>query len=529
MQQQPSSTHEGLARVRRYLEEHGVAYELAEHAVAYTAAEEARVAGSAPADAAKTVMLRADGGYRMAVVPATEHVDLHKLRVQTGEANLRLASEQELAHDFAGFEVGALPPFGPLLGVPETVDRRTLARGRVLCNGGDHRHSVLIETRDLVELTHPDVADIVEEHEHPGSGERISLASAPPRTMQAFQLVGWQQPAELREVPVPIPEAGEVLVKVAGAGACHSDLHLLEWPAGQLPFDPPFTLGHENAGWVQELGAGVRGVRVGDPVLVYGPWGCGRCVPCRRSSENYCERAGKIGAMGGGLGRDGGMAEYLLVPAERLLLPLGDLDPREAAPLTDAALTPYHAIKRSLHKLGPGSHAVVIGAGGLGHMAIQILSAIAPARIVAVDLSAEKLALAREVGASETVQADAEDAVERIRAATRGRGAELVLDLVGSDATLALGATAGRSEGDLALVGLAGGTWPVSFFSQAYELSFVTTYWGSAIELMEVIELARAGKIRAHVERFPLERAPEAYERLRRGEIDGRAVICPHG
>jgi alcohol dehydrogenase, propanol-preferring len=359
--------------------------------------------------------------------------------------------------------------------------------------------------------------------------ERTSRAAATPRTMHAYQLVAWQRPAELREVPVPVPEAGEVLVKVGGAGACHSDLHLLEWPAGQLPFDPPFTLGHENAGWVEALGAGVHDVQVGDPVLVYGPWGCGRCVPCRRSSENYCEHAAEIGAMGGGLGRDGGMAEYLLVPASRLLLPLGELDPREAAPLTDAALTPYHAIKRSLHKLGPGSHAVVIGAGGLGHMAVQLLDAIAPATIVAVDLSAEKLALAREVGAQETVRADADDAAEQIRAATRGRGAELVLDLVGSDATLALGAQAGRSEGDLALVGLAGGTYPLSFFSQAYELSVVTTYWGSAIELMEIVELARAGKIRAHVERFPLELAADAYAQLKRGEIDGRAVICPHG
>lgn len=347
--------------------------------------------------------------------------------------------------------------------------------------------------------------------------------------MRAYQLVEWEQPPELRDVPTPVPQAGEVLVKVGGAGACHSDLHLMEWEAGTLPFDPPFTLGHENAGWVEQLGAGVAGVEVGEPVLVYGPWGCGRCVACRRSAENYCEHGPEIGAMGGGLGLDGGMAEYLLVPAARLLLPLGDLDPREAAPLTDAALTPYHAIKRSLHKLGPGSHAVVIGAGGLGHMAIQLLDALCPARIVAVDLADHKLALAREVGAQETVRGDADDAAAQVREATRGRGAELVLDLVGSDATLALAGQAGRSEGDLAVVGLAGGTYPLSFFSQAYELAVATTYWGSAIELMEVVELARAGKIHAHVERFPLARVGEAYERLRRGEIEGRAVICPHG
>jgi propanol-preferring alcohol dehydrogenase len=346
--------------------------------------------------------------------------------------------------------------------------------------------------------------------------------------MLAFQLPAWQQTPELRDVPMPESRAGEVLLKVAGAGACHSDLHLMEWPAGQLPFDPPFTLGHENAGWIEALGDGVRGLEIGEPVLVYGPWGCGRCAACRRSAENYCERAGEIGVMGGGLGRDGGMAEYMLVPSPRLLLPLGDLDPRDAAPLTDAALTPYHAIKRSLHKLVPGSHVVVIGAGGLGHMAIQLLAALAPATIVAVDRAEDKLALAREVGAEVTVAAG-EDAAEEIREATHGRGAELVLDLVGSDDTLALAAQAGRSEGDLALVGLAGGTFPLSFFSQPYELSVATTYWGSAIELQEVLELARTGKIHVHVERHPLAEAADVYERLRRGEIDGRAVVCPHG
>ncbi|HEX7291523.1 MAG TPA: alcohol dehydrogenase catalytic domain-containing protein [Conexibacter sp.] len=283
--------------------------------------------------------------------------------------------------------------------------------------------------------------------------------------MLAFQLPAWQQRAVLRDVPTPEPRAGEVLLKVAGAGACHSDLHLMEWPAGQLPFDPPFTLGHENAGWIEQVGDGVDGLAVGEPVLVYGPWGCGRCAACRRSSENYCERAAEIGVMGGGLGRDGGMAEYMLVPSARLLLPLGDLDPREAAPLSDAALTPYHAIKRSLHKLVPGSSAVVIGAGGLGHMAIQLLAALAPAQVVAVDRDPDKLALAQQVGASATVEAG-DDAAAQVREATHGRGGELVLDLVGSDDTLALAAAVGRSEGDLALVGLGGGTFPLSFFSQ---------------------------------------------------------------
>lgn len=346
--------------------------------------------------------------------------------------------------------------------------------------------------------------------------------------MKAYQLTAWQQPPELRDVPVPEPGPGEVLVKVGGAGACHSDLHVMDWPAGSLPYELPFTLGHENAGWVEAFGAGVEGFAPGDPVAVYGPWGCGHCRACRESKENYCERAGEIGAAGGGLGRDGGMAEYMLVPSARLLLPLGDLDPREAAPLTDAGLTPYHAIKRSLHLLVPGSTALVIGVGGLGHMAVQLLRALSSARIVAVDLDDSKLALAREVGADETVRSG-ENATEEVRELTRGLGAELVLDFVGAEATLAFAAAVAQVEGDIAIVGLAGGTLPVAFGRVPWEAAVVIPYWGSGVELMEVLELARQGKIRAHVEQFPLGRVEEAYARLRDGSLDGRAVIVPHG
>jgi propanol-preferring alcohol dehydrogenase len=346
--------------------------------------------------------------------------------------------------------------------------------------------------------------------------------------MKAYQLTAWQTPPQLREVEVPEPGPGEVLLKVGGAGACHSDLHLMDWPEGQMNFDLPFTLGHENAGWIEAVGAGVNDLEMGEPVAVYGPWGCGRCRACRRSAENYCERQAEIGAFGGGLGLDGGMAEYMLVPNPRLLLPLGDLDPRDAAPLSDAALTPYHAVKRSLDLLVPGSTAVVIGIGGLGHMAVQILRALSPARVIAVDTSAEKLRLARDVGAEEAVMAG-ERAAEAINDATAGRGAELVIDMVGSDDTLALSAQIVRFESHLTVVGLAGGTFQFGFGALPFECQLAIPYWGSAVELMEVLDLARAGKIRAHVERFPLDRVEDAYEKMRGGTLDGRAVICPHG
>ncbi|HEV8681437.1 MAG TPA: NAD(P)-dependent alcohol dehydrogenase [Actinomycetota bacterium] len=344
--------------------------------------------------------------------------------------------------------------------------------------------------------------------------------------MKAYRFVEWQKPPELVEVPVPEPGPGEVLIKVGGSGACHSDLHIMDWPEGQLPWRLPFTLGHETAGWVADIGAGVTGVEVGEAVAVYGPWGCGQCHPCRQGMENYCARTAEIGANGGGLGLDGGMAEYMLVPSPRLLVPLYGMDPVAAAPLGDAALTPYHAIKRSLGLLVPGTTAVVVGVGGLGHMAVQILRALSPARIVAVDVAEDKLELAQEIGADHTVVSD-EEAAERIRAVTFGRGAEAVFDFVGTDTTIALGAKVARAQGHLTVVGLGMGTFPFNFFSQPYEVSLATTYWGSVTELMEVIALAGRGKIEARMERFPLEKAPQAYEKMRAGALDGRAVIVP--
>jgi alcohol dehydrogenase, propanol-preferring len=346
--------------------------------------------------------------------------------------------------------------------------------------------------------------------------------------VRAYRLTEWQKPPELTEVPVPEPGPGEVLIKVGGAGLCHSDLHLMDWPPGLMPFDPPFTLGHENAGWVETLGPGVSGLEAGEPVAVYGPWGCGRCRACRLSREDYCERQLEIGTFGGGLGLDGGMADYMLVPSPRLLLPLGDLDPRDAAPLSDAALTPYHAIKRSLPKLVPGATAVVIGVGGLGQMAVQIIKATSPAAVIAVDTSKEKLDRAAALGADHTLLP--EDATEEtVRGIAGGRGAEVVLDVVGAEETLALAQAVLAFEGDLTLLGLAGGTIEYGFGSLPWGARIATTYWGTAVELMEVLDLARTGQIEVGTERVPLEDVADAYDRLREGRVEGRAVACPGG
>ncbi len=345
---------------------------------------------------------------------------------------------------------------------------------------------------------------------------------------KAYQLVEWQQPPELREVEVREPGPGEVLLKVGGAGACHTDLTLMGLPPGFMPYTLPFTLGHEAAGWVEAVGAGVTGLERGEPVLVYGPWGCGRCKPCRQGSENHCERVPELRSHGGGLGRDGSMAHYLLVPSPRLLVPLGSLDPRDWAPLVDAALTPYHAIKRALPLLVPGSTAVVIGVGGLGQMAVQLLRALSPARVIAVDTSTDKLARAKELGADEPVRMD-DRAVEHIRELTHGLGAELVLDIVGIDSTLKLAAGVAKARGQLTLIGIGGGVLPFHFFGVPTECQVVAPYWGTIPEMMEVLELAQAGRLRMTVERFSLEQVAEAYQRMREGTLKGRAIITPHG
>jgi propanol-preferring alcohol dehydrogenase len=344
--------------------------------------------------------------------------------------------------------------------------------------------------------------------------------------MKAFRFVEWLKPGQLLDVPVPEPGPGQVLVKVGGAGACHSDLHLMEMKAGDRPYKLPFTLGHENAGWVEKMGPGATGFKKGDPVIVYGPWGCGLCMNCRQGMENYCQASG--GPSPGGLGgTDGGMAEYLLVPATRFLIPLGKLDPREAAPLSDAALTSYHAVKRSIHLLGPGSTTVVIGAGGLGQMAIQILRALSGVTtIVAVDTSADKLEIAKKMGADEGL-ISGDKAVKHIKDMTGGQGAELVLDLVGAKPTLAMAAQLARVLGHLTIVGLGSAAVPVNFSGPAHECSVASPFWGTIPELMEVISLAQAGKIKMLVEHFTLDQASEAYHLLHDGKIKGRAVITP--
>ena len=349
--------------------------------------------------------------------------------------------------------------------------------------------------------------------------------------MRALRLQEWKSEPRLVELPDPEPGPGQVVVRIGGAGACHSDLHLMhEFDASVgLPWGPPFTLGHENAGWVHAIGDGVSSVAVGDAVAVYGPWGCGRCARCQVGIETLCENplAAPVPSGGGGLGLDGGMADLMLVPDARHLVPLpGELEPVHAAPLTDAGLTPYHAVRRSWAKLPPGSTALVIGVGGLGHLGVQILKATTAARVFAVDTRDEALELAERCGADRVFR-PGDATVDAVRAATGGRGADVVLDFVGAEGTLALGAAVARQMGDLTIVGLAGGALPVSFFGVPYELSIQSTYWGSRPELVEVLDLGARGLLTPTVTTFPLAEAGDAYRLLADGKLEGRAVVVP--
>lgn len=344
--------------------------------------------------------------------------------------------------------------------------------------------------------------------------------------MRALQLKTFQSDAELVELPEPEPGPGQVVVKIGGAGACHSDLHVMhEFQEGMAPWGTPFVIGHENAGWVHALGAGVRGLEQGEPVAVYGLNGCGRCKPCAAGAENLCVRSYE-GPPGVGFGIDGGMAEYMLVSDPRRLVSIGDLDPVAAAPLTDAGLTPYRAVKRVAPKLTPDSFVVVIGVGGLGHLAVQVLDAMTPAQVIAVDTRKEALELAAQVGADVTVTSG-EHAVDEIIDATGGRKADVVLDFVGADPTIALGVAVTKAAGDVIVIGAAGGSVSWNFYTLPYEVNLTTSFWGTLPELHEVIRMAQRGLIKPHVQKFSLEDGMSAYHLMEKGQLSGRAVIVP--
>ncbi|MDF1832320.1 MAG: NAD(P)-dependent alcohol dehydrogenase [Porticoccaceae bacterium] len=338
--------------------------------------------------------------------------------------------------------------------------------------------------------------------------------------MKATRFNGVGKPLTVEELPEPDVGPTGVLVRISGAGVCHSDLHVIDGEVGTR--QQPITLGHENAGIVEAVGSDVKDVAVGDGVAVFGAWGCGGCRFCEQGEENLCQNPIYPGIM-----VDGGWAEKLYVPHSRNLVKLNGLDPVVAAPLTDAALTPYRAVKKTLSKLAPGRTLAIIGVGGLGHMALQIAQALAPSvRLIAIDLSDEKLAMAKELGADVIINAGGDVGAE-VKAATDGIGADAVIDFVGADATLKSAAASVAVAGKIVVVGIAGGTLPFTFWEIPLEVEVTTSIWGNRQELKEVLELARLGHITPHIERQPLDAINEVVARLHAGDIKGRVVLTP--
>lgn len=330
------------------------------------------------------------------------------------------------------------------------------------------------------------------------------------------------EPITIDNVPTPTPGPGEILIRVAGAGLCRSDLHVLDGRLKDLIPSLPWILGHENAGWVESVGPGVTGVDLGMAVAVFGGWGCGTCRFCTTGEEQQCDIMRWVGH-----GSPGGLAEYLVVPRSRYVVPLGELDPVSAAPLTDAGLTPYRAVRRVLHRIRPDGWVLLIGLGGLGHLGLQILKALTPARVAVVEVVPSKRKVASSLGADLVLDPNAVDVAAEVAAHTSNEGVDVVFDFVGTDATLMSAAQSVGRGGRVVLVGLAGGRVPFAFKNLPLEAGLVTSSWGNLTELREVLDLATRGRIVSHVERFRLADINEAVSRLRAGQIDGRAVIVP--
>lgn len=298
---------------------------------------------------------------------------------------------------------------------------------------------------------------------------------------------------------MPNPATGdEALVRVLACGVCHSDLHVAE---NYFDSPLPLVLGHEIAGEVEGLGN----------VLVYTPWGCGECRFCLKSEEMICPDAREAG-----LFQDGGYAEYVLVPSRRFLYPIGDLDPVQAAPLGCGGLTPYRAVKHARGRLGPGSRALVLGAGGLGQFGIQYVRLLTGATVHVGDPSAQKRERALELGAEE---AAAPEELEGPYAA--------VLDFVGSEDSLAHAARLVDRQGIAIVIGLFGGRIPFGLGAVPHEAHFMSSIWGSRDELAELVDLAQRERLEYTIDTMPLERAQEAHDLVRSGQARGRIVLVP--
>jgi alcohol dehydrogenase, propanol-preferring len=342
--------------------------------------------------------------------------------------------------------------------------------------------------------------------------------------VRAYQLIGAGR-AEVVDLPCPEPRPGEVRLRVLAAGVCRTDLALLRSGGDGLAL--PVTLGHEVVGEVVALGEGVDPWQRGNVVAVYELLGCARCAACAHGRDNVCREVSP-GAIG--ITRDGGMADHVVVPA-RNLVALGDVDPAHAAPLTDAGMTALHAVERGRPLLEPGATAVVVGIGGLGHLAVQFLRATSKVRVLAVDVDRARLDFAAELGADDGV-VTGPDAAKGILVANAGRKVDVVFDFVGTQESLDLAAEVTGRGGRIVVTGGGGGRLSITAQMGAggapdREIAMVHTFGGTRDDLIRALSLAEAGRVRTHVEVHDLSAAGQVLADLDAGKVLGRAVLVP--
>lgn len=341
--------------------------------------------------------------------------------------------------------------------------------------------------------------------------------------MRAVRLHEYHQQPVVEEVPEPrITGPLDVIVKVGGAGVCRTDLHIIlgQW-AEAMNQKLPYTIGHENAGWVHEVGSAVTNVAVGDTVILHPTPTCGLCRACRAGQDMHCAQSTFPG-----LDSDGGMAELLLTSARACVKLDSSTRPEDVAALADAGITAYHAVRKALPLLYPGTTCVVIGAGGLGHIGIQCLNALTATNIVVVDRNADALKLAGELGAHQTVLADGLQ-VDTVKDLTNGLGADVVLDFVAEEGAENEGFTMTRAGGSYFVIGY-GGTLVVPTLDViSTERNIIGNIVGTYNELAELMVLAQAGKVTLHTKTYPLDAAPDALKDLDAGRVRGRAILVP--
>jgi NAD+-dependent secondary alcohol dehydrogenase Adh1 len=341
--------------------------------------------------------------------------------------------------------------------------------------------------------------------------------------MRAVRLHEYGQRPQVEEVGEPqITGPLDVIVQIGGAGLCRTDLHIVEgqWKE-KSGVTLPYTLGHENAGWVHEVGAAVENVAPGDPVVVHPLITCGLCRACRAGDDMHCATN-----LFPGISTDGGFAEFLKTNARAVIKLGAGLEPADVAAHTDAGLTAYHAVKKAAKLLHPGTTAVVIGAGGLGHIGIQSLKVLTPAHVIVVDRSEQALELARQVGADDVVLADGRQ-VERLRERTDGLGAEVVLDFVGEGGALEDSVGMLREAGTHYVIGYGGELRVPAIDVISAEINIVGNLVGTYNELAELMTLARQGSVTLHTRTYPLDAINDAMDDLDNGRLLGRGILVP--